>query len=321
MSEFNIMDDLGTALDPPGPPPDRLRHRVLARMQEEARPPRSAHRRWVWRLAIAGGMAAAVTTGAIAVQVIEFDGEPPTAVADASVVLTGAAARARGQAAPLLSPDAFVYTESLIATDARGENSTGPDGTVSEHRETWLSLDGSHDGLIRSGARSGGPVREVPLPGCRDGKETTAKDGTTVQQDCVPLPAYHDDLPGSPSAMLDHLYRAGAGNKNPRDQQAFTAGLDLLREAYLTPAQLAAVFEALARIPSVVLVRDVTDEAGRAGVAVTLTEVQQSRQELIVDPTTYRVLGERSVSLTDGRVLFSSAVLKSAIVGRVGATA
>jgi hypothetical protein len=91
-------------------------------------------------------------------------------------------------------------------------------------------------------------------------------------------------------------------------------------------ASLAAVFDAVARIPVVAVVGDVTDEAGRGGIAVALTEVQGDREELIFDRRTRAFLGERSVEVRDqdglkaGQVLNSTAMLRVAIVDRVGQT-
>jgi hypothetical protein len=163
------------------------------------------------------------------------------------------------------------------------------------------------------------------LPGCRDGKQTQSKGGQSETTACTPLPGYVADLPTDAKAMLDYLYDHASGG-NPRDQEAFTAAGDLIREAYLSPAALAAVFDAVARIPGVAVVGDVTDQAGRHGVAVALTEVQGMRTELIFDKTSHAFLGTRSVMVRDsdglhkGDVFESSAVLKVAIVDRVGQT-
>jgi hypothetical protein len=135
------------------------------------------------------------------------------------------------------------------------------------------------------------------------------------------VPQGHD--PTDADRMLTYLYQQGSGTKNPRDQGAFDAAGDLIREAYLSPASLSAVFAALARIPGVTVVGDVTDEAGRTGVAVALTEVQGMRTELIFDRRSGAYLGERSVMVKDegglkaGQVINATAVLKVAVVDSI----
>ncbi|WP_432979857.1 CU044_5270 family protein [Dactylosporangium sp. CA-233914] len=166
------------------------------------------------------------------------------------------------------------YVESLTSAVA-----LKPEGTTLESgdRAVWLLVDGTRDGLIRTRGQ------DVPLPGCRDGKQTQSKGGGQSETvECSPLPVYVADLPTDAKAMLDYLYHHSSGG-NPRDQQAFTTAADLIREAYLSPAALAAVFDAVARIQGVDVTGEVSDLAGRHGVAVALTQVQGMRTELIFD--------------------------------------
>lgn len=333
MRDVNGFDDLGQVLDPPGPPPQHLRTRVLEQIMVAARPEpaqaagsgaRVGRRRFPARLGLglAAGLVAAVAGGAVAVQSLGtgVDLDPPTdrAVADAASFLTGAARQVRARAAAPVRPDQFVYVESQTTAISRDE-ATGAERVETARREAWRSVDGARDGSVRTTGPDG-RSRENRLPGCRDGKETQSKGGVTVELACTPHPAYRADLPTDPAAMLERLHALGAGTKNPRDQQAFTAGVDLVRETQLPPAVLAAVLDALARIPSVTLVGDVVDSAGRPGVAVTITEAQESRAELIFDRGAGTVLGERTTALDGGRILSATAVTKVAVVDRIGVT-
>ena len=135
-------------------------------------------------------------------------------------------------------------------------------------------------------------------------------------------PALRTDLPTGTDAMVRYLYRNSHG-QNPPDQQAFITAGDLVREAYLPPAALAALWSATARIPGVATAHDEVDAAGRHGVAV-VREFNGLRQELILDPVTYAFLGEREVVTRDqdglirGQILGSSASMRIAIVDRPG---
>jgi hypothetical protein len=89
------------------------------------------------------------------------------------------------------------------------------------------------------------------------------------------------------------------------------------------PARLrAGLYGALALVPGVELVGDVTDRAGRHGTAVAFTEVGM-RDELIFDPATSEMLAERTVlvdpaaaqiPLPKGTVIGDSAYLERAVV-------
>src|SRR5262249_30693388 len=76
---------------------------------------------------------------------------------------------------------------------------------------------------------------------------------------------------------------------------AWERGSDLTAET-LAPRSRAALFRALAWIPGTSVERNVTDAAGRHGVAVRLT-ADGERSQLIFDGRTYAFLGEWSVQL------------------------
>ncbi|GAA4570343.1 CU044_5270 family protein [Planotetraspora kaengkrachanensis] len=336
MNELKTLDDLGTALDPASAtPPERLRQRVLAETARDSgragfRLPRLTMPSTGRRIAAAGGLAAALTAGVLTTQVVNVGGNPPASTASAAVrILQGAASAARNLPAVVVRGDQFVYAESITTAVGmpQGQGADPGDMTViSQRRQAWFSADGTRDGLIRERAKSGGGAKVIEMPGCRDGVRVQSKGGKTGTQPCEPEAHYRRDLPADADGMLAYLYRAGGGTKNPRDQDAFNAAGDLIREAYLSPPTLAAVFDAVARIPGVTVVGDVKDEAGRTGVAVALTQVQGSRTELIFDARTHAFLGERSTQvrdqdgLTAGQVLDSTAIIKIAIVDRAGQT-
>lgn len=327
MNELTALDRLGMELDPPAElPPARLRYRVLNQVAQGASPARRV-RLTGWRLATAGGLAAVVTVGVLAAQVLQVGDHAPASSASASEILRGAAAQAQRQPSVVVRGDQFVYVESIttnVSLPQGHEPRPGEITSASKQRRIWLSADGSRDGRLLERTTSGTAAGlDLVLPGCRDGKSVQTKGGTSATVPCEPQANYHGDLPTDADRMLAYLYEQGSGTKNPRDQGAFDAGGALIREAYLSPASLGAVFAALARIPGVTVVGDVTDEAGRAGVAVALTEVQGMRTELIFDRRSGVYLGERSVMVRDegglkaGQVINATAVLKVAIVDSI----
>jgi hypothetical protein len=332
MNEMNALTELGSELDPPSAhPPAELRHRVMAATAARRRfalprprVPKLGLPKLALRLAAAGALAAVVTGAVLAGQVVEVGDQPPVAAAQAAEVLRGAAAQAQRRPVVPVRDDQFVYVESITTSAIVHEGGNGAATLESQQRRIWLSADGAHDGLLTTRPRDGsGAWDEQPLPGCRDGAMTARKGDRTVRIDCEPTPGYHDDLPTEPGAMLAYL-RGRGQSKNGPDQDAFTAAGDLIREAYLPPAVLAAVFEAVGRIPGVTVAGTATDEAERTGLAVTRDEIQGSRVELIFDPKTYDYLGERIVVRRDqgglraGQVQHSTAVLRVAVVPAAG---
>ena len=339
MDELSTLNRLGESLDPPseGPPP-ALRTRVLAALEQPVSG-RPARVRWVrarparlgsasrlgWRLGAAAGLAAAVTAGVFALQTTPSGGHRPAANAEAAEILNYAAATAGGAPAPAVRPNQFVFVESMTAYPSYvpGVADPGPRPADRKLRQIWLSVDGTGDGVLKERPSDGtGRWRISPLPGCRDGQSTAVKGNVTetqgsvtVTQKCEATPAYHGDLPSDPAAMLTYLYRNSNGG-NPADQQAFITVGDLIRENYLPPRSLSALFAATAKIPGVTVTRSVVDADGRTGIAVGRT-FNGSRQELIFDPHSYAYLGERELD-GHGSVTGEAARLRIAIVDRAG---
>jgi hypothetical protein len=72
----------------------------------------------------------------------------------------------------------------------------------------------------------------------------------------------------------------------------------ILRDHVLPPKQEAALFRAIKQIPGVTLAGKV-DAAGRPAIALGRTTEGWLREELLLDPTTYAYLGERSIAIKD----------------------
>ncbi|MEV6924466.1 CU044_5270 family protein [Dactylosporangium sp. NPDC051485] len=344
MNDLNMLQDLGAARDPAtGEPPPGLRHRVLHGFDGPA--PRRRRR---WRLS--PGWSLATSAGLVAVLAVALiaggpDGSGPSGrrtegVLTASDLLLRAAQNMRADTTPPPRPDQFVYVQSISAYPT---NPARIRPVQPKMRQLWLSADGTHDGLLRESAMPGGPpasdiIAEAPLPGCRNGKAAVVDQHWKVHpdqlQDCSVDPAYRADVPTNAADMLRYL--RGKANDHS-DAAKFLEIRVVIREKYLTPGQLAAVFEAASHLSGVVVVPDVVDVAGRRGVAVALSVPASDptgasppakasiwQQQLIFDPTTYAYLGYQTVAVADvdghkrGDLLGGSAALQNAIVDRAG---
>jgi hypothetical protein len=309
MNDLKTLYEVGAELDPPvAEPPDRLRGRVLSGMagQPRRRPATSLH----WpamprRVALVGGLAVVLTAGVIAAQTLNIGDHAPAANAEAAKILRNAAQAAQQQPALKARPDQFVYIESMgwapeTIVDEKGERSLPG---VSKLSRSWLSVDGSRDGLVRSRRLPGGAWTEN---GIGD-----------------PWPGYVHDLPTDTEGMHRYIASITVGG-NPRDMRAFANIKDLIgSNRYIPPRSMAALLEVAAEINGITVLRNVVDIAGRRGIAVA-TMVRDNRGELIFDPETYEYLGTRVVAVRDndiwheGDVAVAEARLRIAIVDRAG---
>jgi hypothetical protein len=307
MNDLTELRNLGRDLDRsvPGPSPG-LRNRVLSAFAEPPRPARPLRTR---RAAIAGGLAVAA-----GLATVPWWGGTPAVDAQAAQILDQAASVARRQPTLTARPSQFVFIKELMTYAGITDNNGKP--AVQMHQgmlESWYSASGTRAGQSRWQPRS------APLPGHPTGPWSTSKGSTPHPPD---PPAYLPDLPTSADAMLRYLYQHSDGS-NPPDQQAFITAGDLIRANYIRPAALAAVFEAVARIPGVSVVHGAVTADGRRGIAVQRTFAGES-QQLIFDRATHAFIGERvvitgpPVKIKPGTVGSSTTILRIAIVNQAG---
>lgn len=94
---------------------------------------------------------------------------------------------------------------------------------------------------------------------------------------------------------VDSQYRGGSAS---RDEDNFVRITDILRSGLVPAPQRAALLDALSRIPGVTSVDGVENLDGVPGVAIGRAEPVRwgERQEIIIDPATGLVIGERTVA-------------------------
>lgn len=104
-------------------------------------------------------------------------------------------------------------------------------------------------------------------------------------------------LPRDPYRLLNSIYKQTLGQGQSVDGEALVFIADLLRTG-VVPADLrAALYKAAAIIPGVTVTEGQANLDGRTGVAIGRLEEgpAKTRQELIIDPQTGLLIGERSV--------------------------
>jgi hypothetical protein len=113
-----------------------------------------------------------------------------------------------------------------------------------------------------------------------------------------PSPALQ--LPDDADALYERLEGQAAGHPEGVHEEMFVLVGDALRETAATPAQRAALYEVAAKIPGVQLLGEVTDPAGRRGIAVAMDHrVDGILETLVFDPETSMLLAEEQRTLAD----------------------
>jgi len=108
-------------------------------------------------------------------------------------------------------------------------------------------------------------------------------------------------LPADPEQLGTLIEERKIEGGPPGDAETFTIIGDMLRETYAPPQLRSALYQIAAGLPGVELVGTVKDEVGRDGVAVGYTS-HGIRHELIFDPDTSALLGERYMVTDPGQV-------------------
>jgi hypothetical protein len=350
MNEIELLGELRAGL-PAASPESRAAARagLIARVEHAQR---SAGLRtapsW-WRRPrprlIAAGVTVAALLIALPIGIFGGSGKVQPAVGQ---VLREAAAVAAAQEPLAPGPGQFLFTRSESAylqsvayspycgthacdrehpSDATEEWSV----LVPSEREAWISF-GSRQGRVRT--VSGKPrfvsadqragwvaAGSPPLP--RAGQvEDSALSGASIL-DASELPTD----PATLRRMIEAREIRGVEGP-PGEAETFTLIGDMLRESYLPAAVRAAIYELTAELPSVELLGEVEDPVGRPGTGIAYTDRRRgTRHELIFDPETSALLGERQSIVRSGAFGFKAppgtpvgyaAYLESKVVDSVG---
>lgn len=296
---MNMLRELGESMAPPGTvagdprPPADLRRRVLTAATRTHRPRWTARARLAWQLGVvaAGALALAAL---LAPTLYRAGSAPPHAgsAPDAVAVLQMAARSSAAAPAPA-RPDQYVFIESVgfqrIGTFSLPGNQPSSELVGPQRTYTWWPATFGRDGYYRMLPPYHG--RWVGAPkGDRSPKPT---EGTLGFLGTAPA------LPADADQMYAYLYRVDPADTRDLDWTPDQLAWDrlattVLPHSVVNPAAQAAALRAAQRIGGARVRENVTDAAGRTGIAVTRTE-DKMRLELIFDARTYRYLGHNLV--------------------------
>lgn len=153
--------------------------------------------------------------------------------------------------------------------------------------EAWMAADGTGRLLQRAASGTDVIAFGAPKPGTDKGPWLY---GPLGYRQLIRLPT-------NPRVLTRWIEHTAPGyGQQPVNNEQFTLVGDVLRNAPAPPRLRAAFLLALARLPGVQALGQTRDELGRTGVAFAMRE-GSSRSDLIFDPRTARLLGERTVAL------------------------
>ncbi|MBB4914900.1 CU044_5270 family protein [Streptosporangium saharense] len=267
------------------PTADRLapaRAALLAEARTERRP--RARKVGLRRVMLAGGLVAAMTAGAIAVQTFK-----PAAPASAAEVLRLAAEAAIATPWPEPRDDQYLHYEQIA--ESRPEKGIPDPGTRRITGEFWESVDGSRPRL--SWAK---PEKSSPHRGRGEYKQ--------LQTLCPGQggPAYAD-LRGWPTDQEQLRHKlAEYGKETFFKKDIWRAGTSILSSP-MPPKLQAAIFKIAATLPGIE-VEELKDATGKTGIAVTRVD-NRSRESFIFDKTSYVFLGGQELVPGRGREVWS----------------
>ncbi|MEV6415734.1 CU044_5270 family protein [Kribbella sp. NPDC051718] len=314
------------------PAPDPL---ALARARQRLFTPPPVRRRVTRaRLLVAGGLALTLAGGFLAADVVGHESSPlPGTVADASTFLANAAALAKANPDTPVPPGQYL----LVSTEYGRLYEFGPGkkyrATVHTKVDEWIPADPTQrrhpqriqgptkvdfaNAQAEAAARKYAPdLFQRPKPhlysaNCHGLVIQPNLSAEVLNRPCIPswrlpTPEFLARQPRDPDALLAALRNAKPPQDQrgrwemPADQQAFGLIARVL-DSGIAPADLrAALYEAAAKIPGIVLTNDVVTLDGRHGRAIGFDFTEYQRSEIVISPVDGQAIGSRTVTLPAG---------------------
>lgn len=324
-------------------PSDQARDDARAALRAQLDDDRRAEPGWFVRhlrlplLPISIGLATALAVGTAVVLLLSTQaGSVLRTDPAAAAVLQRAALAAEAAGGPrTLRAGEYWYVHSRdtrlgVDLGSPGHSIVVVDAYSSEDRQVWKGRG------VRSwlSTRPVGPIQFLSA-GAREQWERAGRPHRAHDLPNGPLPADAFDmpyrkliaLPTNVNALWQVVkQQAGKGSAAWQRHEMFTVVGDLLREDPVPARVRAALYRVAARIPGIQLRGLTHDGLGRQALDVALNDsFDGNREELLFDPRTANLLGERTTvvkpppkfHVTPGTVVYESTYISSRIVSRV----
>lgn len=309
MDELTLLRTVGE--DAGNPSPETLEGGRRALIQHiGSRPSQKRHRglkRAAW---ISGGtvVAAGIAVTLVLSNVVGLAGWRGGADSAAAAALSDAAAATIKTSDPVVAPGQYlkVSTEavySVTSQNAKGEyaaflaTQNGQMYVPANHNDDWVwvrepSTVAKTFGAASEQAAAAGARRDSTTPEIIRAAKGAWYNGRPAEWG-------FDKLPRDPQQLLNYIYRTTIGQGPSPDGEALVFIADTLRTG-VVPADLrAALYRAVAGIPGVTITDRAATLNGKTGISFGRDEGDGARQEIIIDPTTGLMIGERQVLLKD----------------------
>jgi hypothetical protein len=293
MNEIDVLHDV---FGPDEVPSVAAHDRARSALADRINGPGPRRRpRWSLRIATAVATAAAVALGVVFVMTDDAPPDPRQATGPRGGASSAPAAPPYARPAgateflenvawaaarkPWVTPrtDQFMYIETISTVNNRQVSDAAPNGplvpgkTESQRRETWMRIDGQ----VMGGRDNGGPIRTA---------EQNARQMWVV-------------IPYGDISVLDTPEKYEAWRNAPKMADANPEAL--LMQNVLPPAVEAAIFRWLARQPDVQVDQNSVNLDGRPAIALTFHLEGYLKHDLLFDPQTYALIGDRLVAVAD----------------------
>ena len=267
------------------------------------------------RVLIASATAALLVGGIVAADVVLP--ASPGATAEAAEVLSNAAAATIKTSDPVVKPGQYLKIDTK---DVSSQGTVTADGTqlswlvrtggqvyvpADRNREwVWNREDRIPDTFFSEAAKAEATKprsltnTNVSLAGIQRAPRGAfyGNEQTIINE--MPLNEAVKNLPRDPKALLDVIYERTKGHGSSPEEEALITIADTLRTGVIPADLRAALYKAAALIPGVTVVERQATLDGRRGVAIGMEAPDGSgRVDIIIDPTTGLLIGERNVSL------------------------
>ena len=276
-----------------GSRPTRTRHRGLKRAG------------WISGATI---VAAGVATALVLSNIVGLAGWRGGADSAAAAALSDAAAATIKTSDPVVGPGQYlkVSTQAVYSVDGDGGTGHGAAYLVTQNGQMYVPADHNADWVwVRDPstvAKTFGPASERAAAAVANSSSTPdiIRAAKGAWYNGKPTEWGFQSLPRDPQQLLNYIYRVTAGHGVSPDGEALVFIADALRTG-VVPANLrATLYKAAAGIPGVKITNHAATLDGRTGNAFGRDESNGVRQEIIIDPTTGLLIGERQVLLRDG---------------------
>jgi hypothetical protein len=317
MDELTLLRGLGErAAGPDDAAVTRARAALLARIREEADPaPAPAPRR---RRAVRWSAGGALVAGALAATLVltgtvGLGGWRGTADPAAADALHAAALRTVEVVDPVVGPGQYLRVETRAMHTTRGDD--GFFQTLDTERlylpadrdDAWVLqrlAPEPHSGTTAAAREQAEELHDDLVAADGPDGELLRADGGRFSGG-KPLDASDDELaslPRDPERLLDRIRELTRGAGRSAEGQALVWIADTMRSGTVPADLRAALLDAAALIPGVTVTERQATLDGRTGIAIGRYEsADRTRQDIIIDPATGQVIGEREVQVEENR--------------------